>query len=46
MTLALNKYKNICTEDKWLGKFPEEKKIVDQSSEMKKVKDINIKLTK
>ena len=27
MTLALNKYENLCTKDKWLGKSSEEEKI-------------------
>ena len=46
MNLELDRYKNICTKDKWLRKCSEEEKIVDQSSGMKNMKDINIKLAK
>ena len=43
MLLALNKYKNMCTEEKWLAKSPEEQQIVAIYEELEKMKDTNLK---
>ena len=44
--LALNKYKNMCTNNNWLGKSPGEQYIVVLSAELEKMKDIKLKLKK
>ena len=46
MMLALNKYINVCTKDKWLSKSHEEQHIVALSTEMEKIKYTNLKLEK
>ena len=46
ITLDLNKYKTLCTEDKWLDKSPEEQLIMALYAELEKMKDTNIKLEK
>ena len=45
MTLALNKYKNLCTKYNWLAKSHEEQQIVTISEELDKMKDASIKLS-
>ena len=45
-TLTLNKYDNLCTKDKWLGKYTEEEKIVAFTAKLEKKKDNNLKLAK
>ena len=44
MTLFLNKYKNLCTKDKWLAKSHEEQHITALSAELDNIKYTNIKL--
>ena len=46
MMLALNKYKNLCTKDKWLAKSHEEQRITALSAELDNIKYTNIKLAK
>ena len=46
MTPDFNKEKHICTKDRWLAKSHAEEQIVGISSELKKIKDTNIKLEK
>ena len=39
MALFLNRYKNMCTKEKWISKPHEDQKIVTLSSELENMKD-------
>ena len=46
MTLALNKYENLLTENKWKALSPEQEQLVALSAQFDKLKDENLRLSK